>query len=936
MIQSNCGLVLACVLLFSFAVGASGAMIPSEKKYVQSLDGAWRFKLEQESDDDGTSADYVGKVSPIRTPEKFEAFYALDYKEDADWHDLAVPGNWEMAGYSPATYNQPDNASGFYRKWITIPADWKGRLVRVNFDGVQTGAEIWLNGKPVTVTEAAWGRQNYHEGGWVAWQADLTPQVKFGEKNLLALRVTKNTKSSDLDSGDYFYLGGIHRTVTLFSIPKAHIKDFTVQTFLKDGKAEVNTIVQVAGQATVSIRLGKEKPIESPVSKGIAEFTQIVPKPRLWTAEHPNLYPLTIDLKDSKGAVIEKVEKRIGIREVTIKNGVMMVNGVPIKMAGICRHDVYLSLGTAVNEMVWRKDLTLMKEANINAVRTSHYPYGSGFYDLCDEMGFYVIDELPYCWTPTNDPGMAPAFLSRARETVARDKNHPCVVIWAIGNENGSGNNLQLVADLVKQLDPTRPRLVSCKRADEFNTEFDDSHYTPPEAIRAAGNDKVRRAKWPKIYTENPNVWDVRLGADFGCLDLWAAVIQRTMDAVWEYDTIPGSFLWEWQDRAVCDKCPTKLYEFDPVTGVQYFKTKGLVDGWRNPRPDLYHVKMAYSPIKIDGGMDFGSKPGSVILDVTNRYSFTDLSELNVNWKAFRDGKVVDSGTVRPKLAPRSSGKIEIKLPKDWVMKGPHLLRIDFDHPDGWNVITCQTSLVEVNPPAISKNPPEGLKFPALNLVSNVTKGDKLKWRVIERYRARLEDVRTEGSGDLLKDARSLDADIVLDKGASQIVGKVHAEYADGEFRYRIDWTGDKADIQELGWTFDMPKSCDQFSWQRQGLYSYYPEMHIGRPEGTALPDSADVHITNITRPDAFDFNSTKYNCNWATLTDKGKHGLRVGFGPDDPHHVRGGFGKDGYELIVNKQCSPPRDISTPAVEDLYLMLKPGDSIEGSFRVGSQ
>ena len=924
------GIILIVVFLLSFAVCSSGAVIPSQAKYVQSLDGAWRFKLGQMPSAPADQCESWKTAQPVKTTETFEPFYTLDYKEDVLWNDLAVPGNWEMAGYSPATYNQPDDASGLYRKVFTIPADWKGRLVRVNFDGVQCGAEIWLNGQPVEVSEPAWGRSNYHEGGWIAWQADLTPQVKFGEKNLLAVRVTKNTKSSELDSGDYFFLGGIHRTVTLFSVPKTHIEDITVQT---SAKGEVKTLIKVAGEGTISVKLGKEKAVEVAVNNGKAEVSQTVAKPKLWTAEHPNLYPLTIEFKDSKGQVIEKVVKRIGIREITIKDGVMMVNGVPIKMTGICRHDVYLSKGTALDESVWRKDLTLMKEANINAVRTSHYPYGSKFYDLCDEMGFYVVDELPYCWTPTNNPEMAPAFLSRARETIARDKNRPCVVIWAIGNENKSGNSLQLVADLVKQLDPTRPRLVSCKKADEFGTDFDDSHYTIPEAIRAAGNDKARRAKWPKIYTENPNVWDVRLGADFGCLDLWAAVIQRTMDAVWEYDTIPGSFLWEWQDRAVCDKSPVKTYHFDPATGVQYLKTKGLVDGWRNPRPDLYHVKMAYSPIKLNGDIDLASKPGSAVLDITNRYSFTDLSELNLRWKALRDGKAVSSGTVHPKLAPMASGKIEIKLPSDWLERMPDTLRIDFDHPDGWNVVSCQVPLMTVNPPAISKALPEGLRFPTLNLVSNDTKSDKHFWKVIDRYPAHLENIKTEGSGELLKDAKSMDADIVL---KDKVVGKVHAEFADNVFKYRIDWTGDKTDIQELGWTFDMPKSDDHFSWQRQALYSYYPDTHIGRPTGTATPDSADVHITNITRPDAFDFNSTKYHCDWAILTDKAGHGLRVDFDPGDRHQVKGGITQDGYQLVVNKQCSPPRDISTPAVEDLYLMLKPGSSVEGSFRISSQ
>ncbi|HET6456681.1 MAG TPA: hypothetical protein VFI02_19950, partial [Armatimonadota bacterium] len=284
--------IIMCIALLSLGLQLTAAVIPSDSHYWQSLDGAWRFKL--------------GRMPGAPA----EPFYTPDYREDITWNDLGVPGNWEMAGFSPATYVNPDNSSGLYRTWIAVPADWKGRQVQINFDGVQNGAEIWLNGKPVEVSEPAWGRANYHESGWTAWQADLTPQVRFGEKNLLAMRVTKNTKSSDLDTGDYFFLGGIHRTVTLFSVPKAHIDDLTVQTFLKDDNAEVKTIVEVAGEGKVSVKLGKEKPVEAAVSGGKVEFSQIVSKPKLWSAEHPNLYPLTVELKDSSGKTIEKLEKR--------------------------------------------------------------------------------------------------------------------------------------------------------------------------------------------------------------------------------------------------------------------------------------------------------------------------------------------------------------------------------------------------------------------------------------------------------------------------------------------------------------------------------------------------------------------------------------------------------------------------------------------------
>ena len=932
------------VAIMCLSAAATAAMIPAEKDFVNSLNGKWRFKLEQ-----------------AKSPETFEGFYTLDYKEDSNWHDFTVPGNWEMAGYSPATYWNPDNASGEFRHWFTVPESWKGRLVRINFDGVQNGAEVWVNGKPVSVTEPSWGRDNYHESGWTAWQADITPAVQFGKTNLLAIRVTKNTKSSNLDSGDYYFLGGVYRPVTLFSVPATHISDLTITTHLLPGnKARVKVVAAVAGSdpSSVSIQLEGQDSITAEVKDGSAELTQIVSKPKLWSAEQPNLYRLDVALKDSRGKTVESVTRRVGIREVTIKDGVLLVNGKIVKLAGICRHDVSATEGTAVGEALWRKDLTLMKAANINSVRTSHYPYGTGFYDLCDEMGFYVIDELPYCWCPTDTDDLTPAYAQRARETIARDKNHACVIIWGIGNENKPGKNLQVVADIVKGLDTTRPRLVSEMPADKYGVELDDAHYTPPENILKAAKDKTRRALWPKVYTENPNVWDVRFGADYGCLDLWGEVIKRTWDVVWKSDGIPGSYLWEWQDRAVADLCPTKLYQFDPATGINYVKVKGLVDSHRNVRPDYYHVKMAYSPIKVADKIDLKSQAGAAVLSITNYYSFTDLAVLKANWRLTKDGKLVKSGTARLKLAPRSTGKVALALPEVFSAKAD-TLRVDFEQPQGWNVVTYQFALrSKAAKSAMDMRLPDGLGFPRPNLVSKVTAHDPATWIRIYRTRYELTNVKLDPvKTKLLGDVRSMDADIVCGDTsmlpespipsdeqkakvklptAGQVVGRVHAEFAAGTFSYRVEWTGEKAEIEELGWIFDMPKAFDHFSWDRKAPWSYYPETHIGRASGTALPDTMNVHLTEITRPDAFDFNSTKYNCNWASLTDAKGQGLRLAFAAKDRQQVRGGPGPDGgYAVIVNKQCSPPRDISANCVPDLYLFLSPGDKIEGSFRVGS-
>jgi beta-galactosidase/beta-glucuronidase len=908
----NHGHWLVCVFACVIALSAGAIPIPTDKVHAISLDGTWRFKLEQSKDQRGKGEGWQNVV-PVDYPKEIEPFYKTDYSEDAKWSDIKVPGNWEMAGFSPATYNEADNSSGFYRLQFDVPKAWEGQLVKLNFDGVQNGCEVWLNGQPVDVDEASWGRKNYHEGGWVAFQADLTPVVKFGEKNLLALRVTKNTKSSQLDTGDYFFLGGVHRPVTLFAVPKNHLEDLTIQTRLLDGdRAEVKAITKTTGGAKVRIKIdGVDN----------ASETTIVEKPKLWSAEFPNLYTMHVEVLDGD-KVAETVTKRFGIREVTLKDGVFLLNGKPIKMAGICRHDVSANDGTAVGPELWRKDIELMKACNINAIRTSHYPYGSGFYDLCDELGMYVADELPYCWTPTDDKEMEPAFTQRARETIRRDKNHPCVLLWTVGNENKEGRNLQVVADLVKELDPTRPRDVSCMGAAKYKTEMSDSHYwTPEKMIEGAKRD--REVKKPHIYLETPNNWDVSNGADAGCWEVWTPVLQKTWDVAMQYEVIPGIFLWEWQDRAVADKNPTKLYKYDERSGINYFKIKGIVDAYRNPRPWYYTLKNVFSPIQF--GDKANASGDNLSFEVENRYSFTDLSSLKAHWSLIKpDGSKVDGGGFDAHVAPLSKATVSIALGNN---ADAAAVQIDFDDASGRNVISHQYDLKKSEPKSeLSASMPEGFKFPQLNFILREDK-KVANWRKMERIPATVINAK--------QDEKSLEGDLALERDPSKVVGHVKATLDGNDFKYRIEWTGTPMDVLEVGWAIPMGEKFDRFSWNRKANWTVYPDTHIARPIGTAKPDSADVSYLKMDRPDAFDFNSTKYNCNFATLTDESGKGVRVEFNENDRHHCRGGITDKGYVLFVNKRVCPPQDLSTNVVPELYLKLKSGDVVEGSFKIGA-
>jgi beta-galactosidase len=947
------------------------SVIPSDDQHVQSLNGTWRFKLEQAGGYDG-KVRVGGKPWPIVLPKQLEPFQELSYHEDAAWKDLKVPGNWEMAGFSPATYNQPDNAIGIYRLEFDIPAGWNGRVVKLNFDGVQNAAEVYLNGQPVNVDEPSDGRANYHQGGFDAFQADLTPVVKFGQKNLLAIRVYKNTKAVDLDTGDYFFLGGIHRTVTLFSVPQTHLDDLTVRTTVEpNGNAELRVLLAAtnAKGAKASMQLEGQPAVEGAAgADGKIELVQHLKAPKLWSAEHPNLYTLSVDLKDANGQVIEHVTKRIGIREVSIRNGILLVNNVPVKLTGMCRHDLAADLGSALDDAVWRKDVTMMKAANVNAIRTSHYPYGSGFYDVCDELGMYVMDEEAACWTPTDTDELTPAFQQHARELVRRDKNHPSVIIWAVGNENAKGKNNKIAADEIRKIDPTRPRLVSWRNAEQGDVEIDDAHYTNPPAI-AKAEQESRRSQYPKTYLENPNDWELRNGADQGSWELWAMVIDRVWREVWKDEHIPGSFNWEWADRAVADKCPTKLYDYFPATGISLVKVKGLVDAFRNPRPGVYDIKMAYAPVTV--GPKIQLDGSTATLHLTNRYSFTNLSELKTTWRLMRMDREVASGTTSAHLAPRSQGDLKLDLPQP-ALREADAIRIGFDHPQGGNVVTYELRLKpEIDTaPKLGEGDLAGVKFPRLNLVPVTYGQNAIGWRTAFRHAGKLVNITVQpapgGAAPLkVKDDAALyamalsgilkmDGDVALsDDPQATVVAHVHAAFDAGEFSYKLEWVkpnekpagnarnnrrapaNGATDVQEFGWIFDAPTADDHFSWRRQGYWSYYPPDNINRTAGTATPDSADVDITKMTRPDSFDFNSTKYNCDWAMLADGSGHGIGVAFAPDARHHVRAGTASNGDRLlVVNKHCCPPRDISSGVIPDQYFTLSQGQSAEGHFRVG--
>ena len=390
---------------------------------------------------------------------------------DGKWDTVPVPSNWEMAGYSIPTYGSVDNTVGLYRRFVTVPASWVGKRIIWHFDGVLDGAEVFVNGQ----------KAGYHESGYTAWDIDLTGLVKPGQRNLFAVRVSKTTPSDDAETGDFQAMGGIYRDTSLIAVPQTHVDDIAVRTPLTSNYRDATLLTSVSIKGTpgeavaVTGRLMRVGGAASSVKltgtgrlgqDGAAQIAMSAPvkAPALWSAEKPNLYYVVFSLT-SGGKPVEQVEQRFGFKQIEVKNNVVLWNGMPIKCTGVCRHDFWSDKGFALTEANWVKDLTMMKAANINAVRTSHYNHAQRFLELCDEKGMYILDEVPYCWIndQVKDPAYAP-YLLPARAGNRRAGQKPALHPRLEPRQREPQWNRFTAGALTygsTRADPTRPAFVS-------------------------------------------------------------------------------------------------------------------------------------------------------------------------------------------------------------------------------------------------------------------------------------------------------------------------------------------------------------------------------------------------------------------------------------------------------------------------------------------
>ncbi|MDU1454052.1 MAG: beta-galactosidase subunit alpha [Paeniclostridium sordellii] len=631
-----------------------------EKKYThnyKNLNGSWKFLFLD---------------APEYSP---EGFYKEEYNTD-NWNNIIVPGNWQLQGYgkmhySDLWYNFPinppyvptENPTGIYKRNFTIDESWMGEKIILKFNGVDSSYNVWVNGKEV----------GYSKGARIQSEFDITEYVRCGN-NECTVRVYQWSDGTYLEDQDMWWLSGIFRDVELYTEPTHGVEDIAVVTDLDENyeNAMLNVDLKFRNYDNQKVQFelldnNKQVIFEEIVEvKENLNFSKEVKSPLKWSAEEPNLYTLMISVyKD--GEVVQVIPQRVGFRKIELKGEVFTVNGVAIKFKGVNRHDYNPKNGRVVAKEEIEKDIILMKQHNINAVRTAHYPNSHYLYELCDEYGLYVIDETDlechgfeltgdYAWI-SDDPDWELAHVSRIERMMQRDKNHPSILMWSLGNESSFGCNFKAMAKKCKDLDSTR----ILHYEGDFNvaeeggpvSEVYSTMYTWLEHDNKLLMDKIiNDIKKPHILCEYCHA----MGNGPGNL-------REYQDLFYKYDKLQGGFIWEWFDHGIhtVSENGEVYYRYggdfgDDPSNIN-FCIDGLIMPDRTVSPGLLEYKKVIEPAETSiVDLEKG------ILKVINRYDFRNLNTLELVYNIKEDDKVITSKRIEmPSVLGRET--CEITLP---------------------------------------------------------------------------------------------------------------------------------------------------------------------------------------------------------------------------------------------------------------------------------
>lgn len=637
-----------------------------------SLEGLWKFNWVKDANN-----------RPVN-------FHSTAF-DDSHWGEFPVPGIWEMNGYGDPIYknvgyawatqfssNPPmvedrNNHVGSYRRSIEIPADWKGEQVFMHVGSATSNLQLWVNGKFV----------GYSEDSKLAAEFDITKYIKPG-KNLIAMQVFRWCDGSYLEDQDFWRLSGIAREVYLYARPQARIQDLFVTTDLDDKYQDATLNVEISPKNAAGKQLmlslldanGNEVASKKVSVKGgsnIAESISVA-NPLKWSAESPNLYSLIVSLQDNKGTTIECINQQVGFRKIELKGAQILVNGKPVLFKGADRHELDPLGGYVVSVDRMIEDIRIMKENNLNAVRTSHYPNDPRWYELCDRYGIYVVAEanveshgMGYGEkTLAKDERFKLAHLERNQRNVEAQKNHPSIIFWSLGNEAGDGVNFEASYEWIKNRDKTRA--VQYEQAGQKNhTDIYCPMYAGYEWMEKYAQENPKK---PLIQCEYAHAMGNSMG---GFKEYW--------DLIRKYPALQGGFIWDFVDQALRGYTPDgkMIYTYGGDYGRypasdHNFNNNGLISPDRKPNPHMNEVRYYYqniwtTPVDLEKG----------IVEVYNENFFVDLADYYLVWQLQADGKIIAQGVNDLAVGPQQKTKINLNgytLPKQ--NNGELLLNIDY------------------------------------------------------------------------------------------------------------------------------------------------------------------------------------------------------------------------------------------------------------------
>lgn len=613
------------------------------------------------------------------------------YDDKGKWSNVQVPGELAMQGYA-IKHDTPY----LYRKSFTLPADYKGKRTILRFDGVYSHARLWVNGKEV----------REHHGGFTRWETDVTGFVHPGKKNEIQLEITDRIDDISYASGyGHHPIGGILRDVTVFALPETCLYDFSAETHLdtlyKDAVLKVSYQGKTSGNAEVAYTLtdpsGRNVSLPQatfPLKENGNSNELSVRNPLKWDAEHPNLYTLAVSIREG-GKELTRFSKRIGFRDVKIVKDRMLVNGLPVKLRGACRHDIHPTLGRTTTAELDSLDAIRFKQSNMNFVRTSHYPPSEKFLEYCDRFGIYVECETAVCFVDTYRqknyaPGktqdsaeFTPRYLSQCREMVKSFRSHPSILFWSIGNESVYGKNFQLCWDWVKATDTTRPVIFSYPGSvgekkpiyDILSMHYQDVDGNLNQWGRATRNFQGHGI--PALFDEwaHPACYTYKtLQDDPNIREFWGISLDKMWSGLFDAPGGLGGAIWGYIDETFMLPEPKKGTSFwkefartakpeDYQGNCVGYGEWGIVDVWRREKPEFWSTKKAYSPIRLltEQVSDFTTGE-RLILPVYNRFDHTNLNEVKVRY-TYNNG--VEKEAVSPVVEPHQKGLLVIPS-EDW------------------------------------------------------------------------------------------------------------------------------------------------------------------------------------------------------------------------------------------------------------------------------